>query len=459
MASLLRRFILDRIDLVDAPANPGARVVLLKRDSTAKDAPGLGSVHVPSPEIRKDAPTKTEDGVAFPAGAYAYVPDPKSPSSWKLRLWESPTAKETAAQVGRAVAALGKGFRGEKVQIPASDLAGVKRKVLAAWHRVNPDAKPDDVPSVLKRSPNVAKTNILKRIATYIAKEAEAGALSDWAAEEETEPQHAESTGAKDAGYSMGALKAHHEELGAAIKSFGDPSKLPADHPVHKLMSSHKALGDRIAEHEAKEAAAAAKRKDAEVEADADAGLEDVMHAVGEPYGPQTGKPGVAKAIAKAIFGRVNGRMTAIEKRAVDAEARAEKAEKIAKAEKDARDLEGVRVDLRKCAKAGVDADKDAAEFLALKQASPAVYDKTIEKLNATAAQVTKADELQRELGSNRDDMTGEGTAWGVIEAEADKIVAKGDKGMTKHKAIDLVMKKRPDLVRKYYKEAGLSVN
>src|SRR5215471_5104082 len=69
--------------------------------------------------------TKTEDGLDFPASAYAYVPDPKEPSTWKLRLWESPEAKETSAQVGRSVAALGKGFRGNKVSIPSGDREGV----------------------------------------------------------------------------------------------------------------------------------------------------------------------------------------------------------------------------------------------------------------------------------------------------------------------------------------------
>lgn len=94
---------------------------------------------------------KTEDGVEFPAAAFAFVPDPTKPSTWKLRLWETPEKKVTAPQVGRAVAALGPGgFRGNKVQIPAADLPGVKAKVRSAWKQVHPDAGADDVPSAIK---------------------------------------------------------------------------------------------------------------------------------------------------------------------------------------------------------------------------------------------------------------------------------------------------------------------
>ena len=95
--------------------------------------------------------TKTEDGVEFPAAAFAFVPDPTSPSTWKLRLWETPATKVTARQVGMAVAALGPGgFRGNRVQIPAADLGGVKAKVRRAWKQVHPDAGADEVPSAIK---------------------------------------------------------------------------------------------------------------------------------------------------------------------------------------------------------------------------------------------------------------------------------------------------------------------
>jgi hypothetical protein len=79
------------------------------------------------------------------------VPDSEKPSTWKLRLWDKETRRETAAQVGLAVAALGPGgFRGNRVQIPASDLPQVKRRVLAAWLRTNDDKDRADAPAILK---------------------------------------------------------------------------------------------------------------------------------------------------------------------------------------------------------------------------------------------------------------------------------------------------------------------
>jgi hypothetical protein len=95
--------------------------------------------------------TKREDGEDFPAEAFAYVPDPESPSAWKLRLWDSLAERETPAQVGRAVAALGPGgFRGNRVQIPEADLPAVKQRVLEAWLSTHPDETREDAPAVLK---------------------------------------------------------------------------------------------------------------------------------------------------------------------------------------------------------------------------------------------------------------------------------------------------------------------
>lgn len=86
------------------------------------------------------AATKTDGGEKLSASAYAYVPDPEKPSTWKLRI-------DDANHTRAAVAALGKGFRGQKVQIPEEDLPAVKRKVRAAYKKFFPE---NEVPEVIK---------------------------------------------------------------------------------------------------------------------------------------------------------------------------------------------------------------------------------------------------------------------------------------------------------------------
>ncbi|WP_347245372.1 hypothetical protein [Thermogutta sp.] len=113
-------------------------------------------------------PVKTENGMEFPAEAYAYVPDPEKPSTWKLRLWEDPEQKETPRQVGMAVAALSPGgFRGNRVEIPPEDLPKVKARVRAAWKKVHPDADPEDMPPVLREGADMDGTSEGTRLLEY----------------------------------------------------------------------------------------------------------------------------------------------------------------------------------------------------------------------------------------------------------------------------------------------------
>lgn len=99
--------------------------------------------------------------VKFYASDYAYVPDPQKSSTWKLRLTNTPGGKPDTRIVGAAVAALGKGFRGQKVQIPAKDLPKVKRKVRAAWLEANKDKTRDDLPEILKVNTEASMPNLL----------------------------------------------------------------------------------------------------------------------------------------------------------------------------------------------------------------------------------------------------------------------------------------------------------
>lgn len=164
--------------------------------------------------------TKTEDGVQFPAAAYAYVGDPNSPSTWKVRLWESPDKKETAKQVGMAVAAVGAGFRGNKADIPAAAMAGVKRKVRAAWKRVNPGKSSDDMPDAIKMSVNFSVTD------------AETGAVYHWG-------KIFEPGTYADKGFSLTV-----DEMDAAIEAF-QPVHLKAGHPLNRSQLDGK-MGDLI---------------------------------------------------------------------------------------------------------------------------------------------------------------------------------------------------------------------
>ena len=101
--------------------------------------------------IRLQEANKTEDGQSYPASAFAYVPDPDKPSTWKLRLWEDPEKKVTRAQLGRAAAALSPGgFRGNRVQIPSNALAGVKAKIRAAYKKLG--VEDEDIPKWVKEA-------------------------------------------------------------------------------------------------------------------------------------------------------------------------------------------------------------------------------------------------------------------------------------------------------------------
>ncbi len=94
---------------------------------------------------------KTEDGVQFPATAYAYVPEADTPSGWKLRMWGDSDKKVTRAQLGRAAASFSPGgFRGQKVAIPEADLAAVKRKIRVEYRKL--DVGEDDIPRWVKET-------------------------------------------------------------------------------------------------------------------------------------------------------------------------------------------------------------------------------------------------------------------------------------------------------------------
>jgi hypothetical protein len=135
---------LDEVSLVDKGANQHSHVILMK------------------------AETKREGGKDYPKADFAYTPG--SASTWKLRLTSTPGGDPDRRIVGAAIAALGPGYRGQKVQIPAADLAAVKRRVLSAWLKANPDKTRADAPAAIKKADDAEVDTILGALTTAVAK-------------------------------------------------------------------------------------------------------------------------------------------------------------------------------------------------------------------------------------------------------------------------------------------------
>jgi hypothetical protein len=88
--------------------------------------------------------TKKEGKDTLRDSSFAYVPDKDKPSTWKLRI-------DDANHVRSAVAALGKGFRGNKVRIPTDEKDSVIRKVRAAYKKFYPEiVKEEGYPKALE---------------------------------------------------------------------------------------------------------------------------------------------------------------------------------------------------------------------------------------------------------------------------------------------------------------------
>ena len=222
-------------------------------------------------------------------------------------------------------------------------------------------------------------------------------------------------------------LKAFSDKLKAAMAAYGDGAGLAADHPLHALKALEKEMDDVMCAATAKAAA----DKEAAAKAAAEPDEED----------------DVTKA---AIQTEVNKALEGVNKKLADAEARATASEAVAKAAREAQEVEVEKTALRKFRHVTVDVEKDAPLFAKMRAADKATYDFMIAKLDAAEAVTKKANLLEQDLGSP---LGGGGqTAWAEIEAEAAKVVAKGE-GMTIEKAIDRVMKDRPELVKRYKAE------
>ncbi len=101
----------------------GAKGHMQKAMSLMEDAE-TATDEEPQPELA------TEAVDANPAH-YLYVPDVKTPSTWKLPIAENGAV--TVAQLGRAAAALGPGFRGQPVDMPPDAKKACARKLIALY--------------------------------------------------------------------------------------------------------------------------------------------------------------------------------------------------------------------------------------------------------------------------------------------------------------------------------------
>lgn len=157
------------------------------------------------------------------------------------------------------------------------------------------------------------------------------------------------------------------------------------------------------------------------------------------------GDPAVIElAVSKAV--------SAVEKKHQEEIAKLQKANTDALAaievEKNAR-LDNEMVAVLKSFKATpFDLTKDVAKFRKMKQADPEMFDRTMEILKATDAQLATS-LLFQNIGSG---LEGSGDAWAQIEAKADALVEKSTSGLTREQAIEKVMldPKNMVLVKQY---------
>ncbi len=129
----------------DGKKVPRARVALFKRDDESHE-----NDDEEVEELTKAIQGKTQGGVTFPKSDFAYTPIDDKPNTWKLRLTKTPGGKPDSGIVGAASAALGKGFRGNRVVIPSGDRPAVIARVRSAWKQANEDRDEGEMPEVLK---------------------------------------------------------------------------------------------------------------------------------------------------------------------------------------------------------------------------------------------------------------------------------------------------------------------
>jgi hypothetical protein len=213
------------------------------RESLAQFVSAMTSMVDDSDIIKalEKAAGKTEGGATFPAGDFAYAPDPAKPSAWKLRLTSSPGGPPDPRIVGAAVAALGpSGYRGNRVEIPANERAAAVARVRAAWLKANPGKGEKDLPETLKKSDNQEDNDMSKEQIDALNKK-----VDDLTARLTKSELRASMTDAQ---------RAHYDGLeGAAQEAFGKADAAERDEIVKKASQADESLtvdGDTVRKSE-----------------------------------------------------------------------------------------------------------------------------------------------------------------------------------------------------------------
>lgn len=392
---ILTRLRIKRVSLVDMGANfdtktgDGAHIMLFKRhEPIVKDGPGLGAVHVDSPEWDPQDQDDYEKST-LDATARRQIPD-----SGFAAVWTDAQGKKHRKlpihDAGHLAAARG---RVDEAQIPENVKAEARRKIEAATTKEKPAMK--SWKEIIKSMADaVMEPDVEKRKTAVAAITKDADAMPD-------APAAAGANG--DPGPDLPAMKVHHDNLGKAIAAFG-PGPHPEGHPVHAMKAAHAQLGT-------------------------------MLKAAGVDCMATPGNEG--EDMAKGMSDEVRKQFTELEKSNTELKKRLDEAETMR--------LDGEMTSLLKSFKAvPVDLATDVVKFRKMKQADPEGFAAIIKTMQATDEMLAKSD-LFKSVGSGAGG--GGGDAAAQLDAKAAEMITKSATPITKEAAYDRACIDNPKLV------------
>ena len=213
-------------------SGPGAHVAIVDKAANGSEGFTVLKSFSATFSATEKAEMKTVDGEKHPASDFAYVPDPNKSSTWKLPIYDATHASAAAQALSPA------GFRGNKVEIPSGDLAGVKAKVRSAYKKFYPDK---EVPESVRKDAGTQE----------IHSDASSGATCDKGEALSSPPVNINDDGghsmtdvqapehSEDVTKALDSLKVEKEEMEAAMKA-------QIKDQAEKLEKLQKAEDDRI---------------------------------------------------------------------------------------------------------------------------------------------------------------------------------------------------------------------